>query len=176
LQGHPDVNKTPGIDSTAGPLGNGISTGLGMALAGRLQGKDYFVYVITGDGELNEGVAWEGIMAAAHSKVGRLIVMVDNNGYQSGGKVADVSGIMPLAPKIEPFGWHCQEIDGHNMDAILKAIKAAQEVTDKPSVIIAHTTKGKGVPFMEDNNIWHKGAPTKEQFEAAMLALGGAVV
>lgn len=173
LQGHPDTIKTPGVDSTAGPLGNGISIGLGMALAGRLQGKDYFVYVITGDGELNEGVAWEGLMAAAHHKAGRLIVMVDNNGYQSGGKVADISGIMPIVPKIEPFGWHCQEIDGHDMEAILKAVHAAQAVTDAPSLIVAHTTKGKGVPFMEGNNIWHKGAPTKEQFEEAMVALGG---
>jgi transketolase len=173
LQGHPDVKKTPGIDATAGPLGNGISTGLGMALAGRLQGKDYFTYVITGDGELNEGVIWEGIMAAAHHNAGRLIVLVDNNGYQSGGKLDDVSGINPLVPKIEPFGWHCQEIDGHDMQAILKAISAAQEVTDKPSVIIAHTIKGKGIPIMENNNIWHKGAPTKEQFEETMIALGG---
>jgi len=173
LQGHPDIKKTPGIDSTAGSLGNGISIGLGMALAGRLQGKDYFTFVITGDGELNEGVAWEGLMAAAHHKASHLIVLVDNNGYQSGGKVADVSGIMPIVPKIEPFGWHCQEIDGHNMEAILKAIRAAQAVTDAPSLIVARTTKGKGVPFMEGNNIWHKGAPTKEQFEKAMLALGG---
>jgi len=173
LQGHPDVKKTPGIDSTAGPLGNGISTGLGMALAGRLQGKDYFTYVITGDGELNEGVIWEGLMAAAHYKAGRLIVLVDNNGYQSGGSVMDVSGIMPIMPKIEPFGWHCQEIDGHNMDAILKAINAAQAVTDTPSLIVAHTIKGKGVPAMEGNNIWHKGAPTKEQLEEALIALGG---
>jgi transketolase len=173
LQGHPDVNKTPGIDATAGPLGNGISTGLGMALAGRLLEKDYFVYVITGDGELNEGVAWEGLMAAAHHKAGRLIVMVDNNEYQSGGKLDEISGIHPIAPKIEPFGWHCQEIDGHDMGAILQAIEAAQEVTDKPSAIVAHTAKGKGVPAMEGNNIWHKGAPTREQFEEAMIALGG---
>jgi transketolase len=173
LQGHPDMNKTPGIDSTAGSLGNGISIGLGMALAGRLHGKEYFTYVITGDGELNEGVAWEGLMAAAHHKAGRLIVMVDNNGYQSGGKVPDVSGIMPIVPKIEPFGWHCQDIDGHDMRAIVQAINAARAVTDAPSLIVARTTKGKGVPFMEGNNIWHKGAPTKEQFEEAMIALGG---
>jgi transketolase len=173
LQGHPDMNKTPGIDSTAGSLGNGISIGLGMALAGRLHGKEYFTYVITGDGELNEGVAWEGLMAAAHHKAGRLIVMVDNNGYQSGGKVPEVSGIMPIAPKIEPFGWHCREIDGHDMQAIVQTINAAKAVTDAPSLIVARTTKGKGVAFMEGNNIWHKGAPTKEQFEEAMIALGG---
>lgn len=173
LQGHPDMNKTPGIDSTAGSLGNGISIGLGMALAGRLQGKEYFTYVITGDGELNEGVAWEALMAAAHHKAGRLIVLVDNNGYQSGGKVNEVSGIMPLLPKIEPFGWHCQEIDGHDMGAILKAVNAAQAVTTMPSIIVAHTTKGKGVPFMEGNNAWHKGALNKEQLHEALVALGG---
>jgi transketolase len=173
LQGHPDMNKTPGIDSTAGSLGNGISIGLGMALAGRLKGKEYFTYVITGDGELNEGVVWEAFMAAKHYKVGRLIVFVDNNEYQSGGKVENVSGIMPLLPKIEPFGWYCQEIDGHNIAEILKATKAAQVVTDTPSIIVAHTIKGKGVPFMEGNNIWHKGAPTKEQFQEALMALGG---
>ena len=173
LQGHPVFKKTPGIDSTAGSLGNGVPIGLGMALAGRLQRKDYFTYVITGDGELNEGVAWEGLMAAAHHKVGRLIVMVDNNGYQSGGTVPNISGIMPIAPKIEQFGWHCQEIDGHNMEEIVKALYAAQAVTDAPSLIVARTTKGKGVPFMEGNNAWHKGAPTKKQFEEAMTALGG---
>jgi transketolase len=173
LQGHPDMKKTPGIDSTAGSLGNGISIGLGMALAGRLKGKKYFTYVITGDGELNEGVAWEALMAGAHYHTGSLIVFVDNNEYQSGGKVADISGIMPLVPKIEPFGWHCQEIDGHNVEEILKATKTAQMVTDTPSVIIAHTTKGKGVPFMEGNNSWHKGALNKEQLHEALMALGG---
>jgi transketolase len=173
LQGHPDMKKTPGIDSTAGSLGNGISIGLGMALAGRLQGKAYFTYVITGDGELNEGVAWEALMAAAHYHTGRLIVFVDNNGYQSGGKVTEVSGIMPLAPKIQPFGWHCQKIDGHNIEEILKATNAAQAVTDSPSIIIAHTTKGKGVPFMEGNNSWHKGALNKKQLHEALMALGG---
>lgn len=173
LQGHPDVKKTPGIDSTAGSLGNGISMGLGMALAGTLMGKGYFTYVITGDGELNEGVIWEAIIAAKHHKTGRLIVFVDNNEYQSGGKVVNVSGIMPILPKIESFGWHCQEIDGHNMAEILKATKAAQAVIDSPSVIVAHTIKGKGVPFMEGNNAWHKGAPNKEQYQEAMIALGG---
>jgi len=173
LQGHPDVKKTPGIDSTAGSLGNGISMGLGMALAGTLMGKGYFTYVITGDGELNEGVIWEAIIAAKHHKAGRLIVFVDNNEYQSGGKVVNVSGIMPILPKIESFGWHCQEIDGHNMAEILKATKAAQAVIDSPSVIVAHTIKGKGVPFMEGNNAWHKGAPNKEQYQEAMIALGG---
>jgi transketolase len=173
LQGHPDVKKTPGIDATAGPLGNGISIGLGMALAGKLQGKAYFVYVVTGDGELNEGVIWEALMSAKHHNAGNLIVLVDNNEYQSGGAVQNVSGIMPLLPKVESFGWHCQEVDGHNITEILKAVKAAQAVTDTPSIIITHTQKGKGIPFMEGNNAWHKRAPTKEEHREAMAALGG---
>ena len=173
LQGHPDMKKTPGIDSTAGSLGNGISIGLGMALAGRLQGKEYFTYVITGDGELNEGVAWEALMAAKHHRAGRLIVFVDNNGYQSGGKIAEVSGIMPLSQKFESFGWHCQEIDGHNIEAILTAVAAAQAEQERPSIIVARTTKGKGIPFMEGNNAWHKGALSEEQLQEALIALGG---
>ncbi|TFG73300.1 MAG: transketolase [Anaerolineales bacterium] len=173
LQGHPDVKKTPGIDATAGSLGNGISIGLGMALAARLQGKAYFTYVVTGDGELNEGVIWEALMAAKNHNAGNLIVFVDNNEYQSGGSVRNISGILPLLPKVEAFGWHCQEIDGHNIAEILKSIKNAQAVTDTPSIIIAHTQKGKGVPFMEGNNAWHKRAPTREEFQQAMVALGG---
>ena len=172
LQGHPDVKKTPGIDATAGPLGNGISIGLGMALAGKVQKKEYFVYVVTGDGELNEGVIWEGLMAAKHHNAGNLIALVDNNGYQSGGTVQNISGISPILPKFESFGWHCQEVDGHNIAEILKGVKAAQAVTDTPSIILAHTVKGKGIPFMESNNAWHKGAPNKEQYQEAMMALG----
>jgi transketolase len=173
LQGHPDVQKTPGIDATAGSLGNGISIGLGMALAAKLQGQAYFTYVVTGDGELNEGIIWEALMAAKHHNAGNLIVLVDNNEYQSGGAVRNVSGILPLLPKVESFGWHCQEVDGHSIAEILRAVKAAQAVTDTPSIIIAHTRKGKGVPFMEGNNAWHKRAPTKEEYQEAMAALGG---
>jgi len=174
LQGHPDVNKTPGIDATAGSLGNGISIGLGMALAARIQGKAYWTYVVTGDGELNEGVIWEALMAASHHKIGNLIVLVDNNEYQSGGSIRTISGILPLRPKVESFGWHCQEVDGHNIAEILHAVRAAQAASDKPSIIICHTVKGKGVPYMEGNNAWHKRAPTREEYEEAMMVLGGA--
>jgi transketolase len=173
LQGHPDVQKTPGIDATAGSLGNGISIGLGMALAGKLQGKKYFTYVVTGDGELNEGVVWEAVMAAKHHNAGNLIVLVDNNEYQSGGSVQSVSGILPLLPKVASFGWHCQEVDGHDIAGILGAVEAAQAVTDTPSMIIAHTLKGKGVPYMEGNNAWHKRTPTKQEYQEAMAVLGG---
>jgi transketolase len=173
LQGHPDMNKTPGIDSTSGSLGNGISIGLGIALAGRIKGLDYYTYVITGDGELEEGIVWEALMAAKKYSLGRLIVFVDNNGMQSGGRIEDVSGLYPILPKWESFGWHCQEIDGHNFEEILNAVENAKAVEDRPSMILAHTIKGKGVPFMEGNNIWHKGVPTKEQLEEALAALGG---
>jgi transketolase len=173
LQGHPDMNKTPGVDTTSGSLGNGISIGLGMVLAGRAQKHNYNVYVITGDGELEEGIIWEAAMAAKRYKAGRLIVFIDNNGLQSGGDITMVSGIAPLLAKWEAFGWHCQEIDGHDMGQILSATKAAQAVKDAPSVILSHTVKGKGVPFMERNNAWHKGVPNKEQLAEALAALGG---
>jgi len=173
LQGHPDMNKTPGIDTTSGSLGNGISIGLGMALAGRLRGQNYFTYVVTGDGELEEGVVWEAMMAAAHYHVARLITVIDNNEMQSGGPVAKISGLYPILPKLEAFGWHCQEIDGHDFSEILNSIELAQREESKPSVILAHTIKGKGVPFMIGDNSWHKRVPTKEELQEALLALGG---
>ena len=173
LQGHPDMNKTAGIDSTSGSLGNGVGIGLGMTLAGRYFGRDYFTYVITGDGEIEEGIVWESAMAAKKYKAGRLIVFVDNNGIQSGGPVEQVSGLNPILPKWEAFGWHCQEIDGHNFAEILQAVENAKAHIDQRSLILAHTIKGKGVPFMIGDNSWHKRVPTKEQFEEAMRALGG---
>ena len=173
LQGHPDMNKIPGIDSTSGSLGNGISVGLGMVLAGRIQGHDYFTYVITGDGEIQEGVIWEAAMAASKYKAGRLIVFVDNNGIQSGGTIDQISGLSPILPKWEAFGWHCQDIDGHDYNQILTAVDQAKACTDRPSLILAHTQKGRGVPFMEGDNSWHKRVPTVEEHREAMRALGG---
>lgn len=176
LQGHPDMNKTPGIDITAGSLGHGISLGLGMTLAGRYNGNDYITYVITGDGELEEGIVWEAAMAACHFRAGRLVVLVDHNGFQSSDtQVGDMSGLLPILPKWESFGWHCQEIDGHDFHQILGAIGQAQEEIDRPSLILAHTIKGKGVPFMENDNSWHKRVPTKEELDTALEALGGEV-
>ncbi len=173
LQGHPDMNKTPGVDSTSGSLGNGISIGLGMVLAARLTGRDYFTYVITGDGELQEGVVWEAAMTAVKYKAGRLIVLVDNNGLQSGGPVEEVSGLYPILPKWQAFGWHCQEIDGHNFEQILSAVQQARACTDRPSLILAHTLKGQGVPFIIADNSWHKRVPTAEEYQRAMQCLGG---
>jgi transketolase len=173
LQGHPDMNKTPGIDSTSGSLGNGIAIGLGMVLAGRIARYDYFTYVVTGDGEIQEGIVWEAAMSASKYKAGRLIVFVDNNGIQSGGPVDQVSGLNPILPKWEAFGWHCQEIDGHDFGQILQAVENARAAVEQPSLILAHTIKGQGVPFMIGDNSWHKRVPTEEQFREAMRALGG---
>jgi transketolase len=174
LQGHPDMNKTPGIDSTSGSLGNGISVGLGMVLAGRIMGRDYFAYVVTGDGEIEEGVVWEAAMSAKKYQAGRLVVIVDNNGIQSGGPVEEVGGLNPILPKWEAFGWHCQEIDGHDFDQIRHAIGNATANLEQPSLILAHTIKGQGVPFMVGDNSWHKRVPTRQEYEEAMRALGGA--
>lgn len=173
LQGHPDMKKTPGIDATSGSLGNGISFGLGMALAGRLKGQSYYTYVVTGDGELEEGIAWEAAMAAQKYRADRLVVFVDNNGMQSGGAVAEVGGLYPLRPKWEAFGWHCREIDGHDFHEILDAAEEARQVTGRPSVILARTVKGKGIPFVEGDNSWHKRVPTAGELKKALHMLGG---
>ena len=173
LQGHPYQPKTKGLDATTGSLGNGVSIGLGMALAGRIMKKDYQVYVITGDGELGEGLIWEAAMAAGHKKLGNLTVFIDNNGYQSGGCVQDVSGPYPIADKWEAFNWHTQTIDGHDISQILDALERARAVTDRPSAIIAQTVKGKGLSFMVGDNTWHKRVYTDEEYAQAMKELGG---
>ncbi len=171
LQGHPCID-TIGIDMTSGSLGNGISIGLGMEIARQRLGKDYYTYIIVGDGELNEGVAWEGIMAAAQNKAENLIVFVDNNGHQSGGHVSEVSGIEPLESKFRDFGWQVQSIDGHDIAGILGAISRAKAEKGIPSAIIAKTTKGKGISYMENNNAWHKGVPSEAQWRQAAEELG----
>ena len=171
LQGHPVMNKTPGVDMTTGSLGHGIPIGAGMAAAGRLAGRNYFVYVITGDGELNEGIVWEAAQSAAHMRLGRLIAFVDHNGWQSGGYVKDVSGFTNIGPAFAAFGWHTREIDGHDFDQILDAVEEAQADTARPSLIVARTVKGKGIPFTENDNSWHKRVPTRAELEAALKHL-----
>lgn len=171
LQGHPDMNKTSGVDATSGSLGNGLSIGLGMALAGRMQRKDYSVFVITGDGELEEGVVWEAAMCARKYRASRLVCIVDHNHFQSSGAVDDISGLTPILPKWEAFGWHCQEVDGHDLKQLLGAIAAAKAHEGGPSLIVARTVKGKGVPFMEGNNAWHKRVPTTDEWNLALTAL-----
>ncbi len=175
LQGHPDSNKIPGIDTVTGSLGNGVAIGAGMAIGARMQGIDNYTYVIVGDGEEEEGVIWEAAMAAAKFNLGRLIVFADLNNHQSGGRVTELSSLYPVADKWEAFHWHVQSIDGHNIDAIRSAIKEAKKVTDKPSIICCKTIKGKNIPYMEDNNAWHKRAPTDEEVEIAREALKGKI-
>ena len=174
FQGHPVMNKTEGVDMTSGSLGNGIPIGAGMAMAAKQQGRDFRVYVVTGDGELNEGVAWEGAMIAAHHKLGNLTVFVDNNGWQSGGSVEDVSGNTEIGGKFASFGWNVCKANGHDYAALQAAIQQAKDVADRPTAIICDCVKGKGLPYMENNNDWHKKVPTDEQFAlATKLLVGG---
>jgi transketolase len=171
LQGHPVMRKTPGVDMTSGSLGHGVPIGAGMAAAGQLAGLDYWVYVIVGDGELNEGLVWEAAQSAAHMRLGRLIVFVDNNGLQSGGRIEDVSGLTHIEAKFGAFGWHAQNIDGHDFGQILEAVERAKAEPQRPSVIVAKTIKGKGIPFTENDNSWHKRTPTRAELEAALKHL-----
>jgi len=175
LQGHPDMNKTPGIDTVSGSLGNGVSIGLGMALGCRMQNIDNYVYVIVGDGEQQEGIIWEAAMAAAKHRAGRLIVFGDSNNNQSGGKVTELSSLYPVAEKWAAFHWHVQTIDGHDIDAIRRAIGEAKTAADRPSYIECKTIKGKNIPYMENNNAWHKKTPTAQEVELAREALRGAI-
>lgn len=174
FQGHPVMNKTPGIDMTSGSLGNGIAIGAGMAIAGKYQQKTYHVYVIVGDGELQEGINWEGINLAAARKLDNLIVFADKNGWQSGGSVEETIGPNNIKERFEAFGWHAQEICGHDHGAIKNAISLAKKTKGKPSVIVCDDMKGKGIPYMEDNNAWHKGVPNDQEYEIAVKVLGGA--
>lgn len=172
LQGHPCMKKTPGVDMTSGSLGNGLSIGVGMAIAAKYRKKSYNTFIILGDGEIQEGIVWEAAMCAKRYQLNNLIVFVDHNGWQSGGKVEDISGLLPILPKWEAFGWHCQTIDGHDFTQIITAIDTAKK-TPGPSVIIAKTIKGKGLPYMENDNSWHKRVPTDEELVVAVEVLGG---
>ena len=171
LQGHPYCRATPGLEVCSGSLGQGLSQANGVALAGRLDNKDYRVYVLLGDGETQEGLIWEAAMTAAHYKIDNLCAILDNNGLQIDGPVSKVMAIEPIAKKWEAFGWQVQEIDGHNFREIAAALDKAEAVKGKPSIIIAHTTKGKGVSFMENKVKYHGVAPTKEELESALQEL-----
>jgi transketolase len=168
LQGHPDMHKTPGIDMTAGSLGHGLSAGLGMALSGKLRGKDYHVWVVVGDGETQEGSIWEAAMAAPKWKLDNLTAVVDRNNLQNDYEVDRVMPIEPLADKWRAFGWEVLEIDGHDMAAVVEALESARAVKGKPAVVIARTVKGKGVSYMENVCEWHGKAPSKEQADQAL--------
>jgi len=173
FQGHPSYGTIPGLDMTSGSLGNGISIGCGMALAAKLSGKDFYTYVITGDGELQEGVCWEGANVATGRKLDNLIVFVDRNGLQSYKSIDFTIGMNNPAERFAAFGWHVQEIDGHDYESIKVAIANAKSEKGRPSCIICDCIKGKGVSFMENNNSWHKGVPSDEQFRVAMEELDG---
>ncbi|MDN5331463.1 MAG: transketolase [Tepidanaerobacteraceae bacterium] len=173
LQGHPDMKKTPGVDMTTGSLGQGLSAANGMAIAGKLDGKDYRVYVLLGDGELEEGQVWEAAMAAAHYKLDNLTAFVDHNGLQIDGSITDVMSPEIIEEKFKAFGWHVIDINGHDFEEIINAIEQAKKMKGKPTVIVANTVKGKGVPYMENQVDWHGKAPTKEQAQEALKALIG---
>lgn len=173
LQGHPDMKDTPGVDMTTGSLGQGLAAANGMALAGKLDNKDYRVYAIIGDGECQEGMIWEAAMLAAHYKLDNLTVFLDHNGLQIDGKTVDIMNIEPIDEKFKAFGWHIIKIDGHSFDEILNAIEEAKNTKEKPTMIISSTIKGKGVSFMENQVGWHGKAPSAEEAAKAIEELGG---
>jgi len=171
LQGHPDNRRTPGVEICSGSLGQGISAAVGMALAGKMDGKDFRVYAIIGDGEMEEGEVWEAAMSASHYKLDNLCVILDYNGLQIDGPIRKVMSPEPIKEKWLSFGWHAIEIDGNNISEILNAFKQARKVGGRPTIIIAHTIKGKGVSFMENVVAFHGKAPTKEEAEKALEEL-----
>ena len=171
LQGHPDMKGTPGVDMSTGSLGQGVSAAVGMAISAKLSGDDYRVYALVGDGELQEGQVWEASMLAAHRKLDNLVIIIDNNGLQIDGCIDDVNSPNPIDEKFAAFGFHVVTVDGHDFDALENAFSRAKSVKGKPTAIVATTTKGKGVSYMENKASWHGVAPNDEQYEVAMADL-----
>ncbi len=171
LQGHPDMKSTPGVDMSTGSLGQGISAAVGMALAARIDKKDYRVYTLLGDGEIEEGQVWEAAMYAGHKKLDNLVAIVDNNGLQIDGKIEDVCSPYPIDKKFEAFNWHVINADAHDFDSLRAAFAEAKTVKGMPTVIVCKSIKGKGVSFMENQAGWHGVAPNDEQKEIAMAEL-----
>ena len=171
LQGHPCMQHLPGIDMSSGSLGQGVSAAVGMALAGKMDNRDYRVYTLCGDGEIQEGQIWEAAMFAGHRKLDNLVVIVDNNGLQIDGKVEDVCSPYPIDKKFEAFNFHVINTDAHDFDALEKAFNEARATKGMPTAIIAHSIKGKGVSFMENQASWHGTAPNDEQYAVAMADL-----
>lgn len=171
LQGHPDMKHIPGVDMSSGSLGQGFSAAVGMALAGKLDQKDYRVYCLAGDGEIQEGQIWEAAMKAGHLNLDNLVLVVDNNGLQIDGNVADVCSPYPIDEKFKAFGFEVINIDGHDFDQIRDAFAKAKTVKGKPTAIIAKTHKGQGVSYMTDQAGWHGKAPNEEQYKQAMEEL-----
>jgi transketolase len=168
LQGHADMKKTPGVDMTVGSLAQGFSAGLGMALSGKLRKKDYHVWVIIGDGEMQEGAIWEAAMAGAKWKLDNLTAILDRNRLQNDDFVDATMPVEPVADKWKAFNWNVLEIDGHNMEEIVSTLETAKTIKGKPTIIIAHTVKGKGVSYMENVAVWHGKAPSQEQARQAL--------
>ena len=173
FQGHPNMSKVPGIEMSTGSLGQGFSAAVGMSIAGKIDKNPGRVYVLTGDGELQEGIVWEAAMQAAHRKLDNLVAIVDLNGLQIDGKVSDVKCVCPVDEKFRSFGWNVINVDGHNFEELTTAFDEAKKCGGVPTAIIAHTHKGKGVSFMEDNAGWHGKAPSDEELAAAIKELGG---
>lgn len=171
LQGHPDMNKVPGIDMSTGSLGQGVSAAGGMALAAKLDNRDYRVYSILGDGELEEGQVWEQAMFAAHYKLDNLTIFIDNNGLQIDGNISDVMNPNPIDKKFESFGWHVIKADAHDFNSLEAAVNEAKATKGQPSAIIMKSVKGKNVSFMENNAGWHGAAPNEEQYKQAIAEL-----
>ena len=171
LQGHVDRTCTPGVEMSAGALGQGLSFAIGVALAGRINAQDYRVYVLLGDGECDEGQVWEATMAASHFKVDNLVAIVDKNGIQLDGWTRDIMNLEPFSKKWQAFGWHVIEVDGHDLSLLIDAFEQAKVIKGQPTVIIASTVKGKGVSFMENNVDFHGKAPTAAEVEIALKEL-----
>ena len=171
LQGHPDMNKVSGVDMTSGSLGQGLSVANGMAISAKLDNKDYRVYCILGDGEIEEGQIWEAAMASSKYKLDNLCVIIDNNNLQIDGTIEEVMSSYPIDEKFRSFGFQVINIDGHDIDEIIKALDVAKNIKDKPTCIIAKTIKGKGVSFMENQVGWHGKAPNEEQYNKAIEEL-----
>ncbi len=172
LQGHPDMNKTPGVEVCTGSLGQGLSQAVGLALAARLAGRSARTFSLLGDGELQEGQIWEAAMAAVHYRLDRLCVIVDQNGLQIDGEVEKVMGVAPLGPKFLAFNWHVLEVDGHDVQAIARAFAEAERTLDRPTMIVARTVKGKGVPFFEHKASYHGVPPSDDELGRALEHLG----
>lgn len=173
FQGHPNMRKVSGVEMSTGSLGQGFSVAVGMAIAGKIDKNPGRVYVLTGDGELQEGIVWEAAMQAAHRKLDNLVAIVDLNGLQIDGKVSDVKCVCPIDEKFKSFGWNVINVDGHNFEELTTAFEEVKKCGGVPTTIVAHTHKGKGVSFMEDNAGWHGKAPSDEELAAAIEELGG---
>jgi transketolase len=174
-QGHPDRFKTPGVDMTSGLLGHGVAVGVGLALAARLKKQSHRTYILLGDGECQGGIVWEGAVTAAKYRLSNLTAILDNNGVQLDGSVQEVMPLEPLAEKWKACNWHVIEINGHSIRDVAEALDLAGEIHDRPAIILAHTTKGKGVSFMENQSYWHGNVPDAVQLKQALMELGEAI-